>query len=160
MNIPEHIKGGRELVPGQFFDLTLPIGRPGRVTAVASARRRSLTLAASAHYRVELFGPGASQPIASREIDGPGLLAILEHEAKSGAGLWTARFVDHVPGEEKGCRHDASSANCFFGALVPSAGPVPDPSHLPAVQLTRPPAHSCTAVARTDASRHRLVTEY
>ena len=94
MNIPEHIKGGRELVPGQYFDLTLPIGRPGRVTVIASARRRSLTLAASAHYRVELFGPGASQPIASREIDGPGLLAILEHEAKSGAGLWTARITN------------------------------------------------------------------
>jgi len=40
MYIPEHVKGGRELVPGQYFDLALPIGRPGRVTVRASARRR------------------------------------------------------------------------------------------------------------------------
>ena len=94
MNIPEHVKAGRELIPGQFFDLTLPIGRPGRVTVLASARRRSLTLGAPAHYRVELFAPGSSQPIAIREIEGSGLLAILEYEAKAAAGLWTARIAN------------------------------------------------------------------
>ena len=94
MNIPEYVKGGRELIPGQFFDLTLPIGRPGRVTVIASARRRSMTLTAPAHYRVELFAPGASQPIAIREVEGPGLLAVLEHDAKAGDGLWTARIVN------------------------------------------------------------------
>jgi len=43
---------------------------------------------------VELFAPGAAQPTASREVEGPGLLAIVEHEVKSGAGLWTARITN------------------------------------------------------------------
>jgi len=94
MNIPEHVKGGRELIPGQSFDLSLPIGRQGRITVLASARRRSLALATPAHYCVELFPPGANQPIAFREIEGPGLLAILEHDAKAGAGIWTARITN------------------------------------------------------------------
>lgn len=94
MNIPEHVKGGRELIPGQSFDLAVPVGRPGRITICASARRRSLQLSAPAHYRVELYPPGSIHPVAIREIEGPGLLAILEYDAKTNAGLWTARITN------------------------------------------------------------------
>ncbi|MFN0105946.1 MAG: hypothetical protein ACKV2U_28150 [Bryobacteraceae bacterium] len=94
MYISEHVKGGRELIPGQSFDLTIPIGRPGRITILASARRRSLTLSAPARYRVELFAPGGAHPVAVREMEGHGLLAILEYDATSGVGLWTARITN------------------------------------------------------------------
>ncbi|MBI2685596.1 MAG: hypothetical protein HYX27_04710 [Acidobacteria bacterium] len=90
----EQIKGGRELVPGQSFDLTIPVGRPGRVTIFAIARRHSLQLAAPAHYLVGLHAPGAVHPVAVREVKGPGLLGILEHDVKSSAGLWTARITN------------------------------------------------------------------
>lgn len=94
MNIPEHVKGGRELIPGQAFDLTVPVGRPGRIAIFASARRRSLHLSAPAHYRVELYQPGSIHPVAAREVDGLGLLSILEFDAKNTAGLWTARIIN------------------------------------------------------------------
>lgn len=94
MNIPEHVKGGRELVPGQSFDLTIPIGKLGKITLFAQARRRSLTFSAPAHYRMELYAPGGSHPVAFREVEGPGLLTILEHEARTGVGLWTARITN------------------------------------------------------------------
>ncbi len=94
MNIPEQMRGGRELVPGQSFDLVFPVGRPGRLTIFATARRRSLTLSSPAHYLVQLFTPGAIQPVASREVEGNGLLAMLEYEARGSSGLWTARITN------------------------------------------------------------------
>ena len=92
MNIPEHVKGGRELIPGQAFDLTVPVGRPGRITIFASARRRSLHLSTPAHCRVELYPPGSIHPVAAQEVNGAGMLCILEFDARNSAGLWTARI--------------------------------------------------------------------
>ena len=94
MQIPEHTKGGRELLPGQFFDLAIPLQRPGRITVIASARRRSLTLSAPARYRVELFPPAAAQPVVFRDVEGPGLLSILEYDAQAHGGIWTARITN------------------------------------------------------------------
>jgi hypothetical protein len=94
MNIPEQIKGGRELVPGQHFDLTVPVGRPGRVTVLATARRRSLHLSAPAHYRLELYAPGSIHPVVYREVEGAGLLGILEYDARMTGGNWTARITN------------------------------------------------------------------
>jgi len=94
MNIPEYMKGGRELVPGQSYELTVPVGRPGRITILATARRRSLHISAPAHYVVELYAPGGVQPVAIREVEGLGLLSILEYDAKTHAGFWTARITN------------------------------------------------------------------
>jgi hypothetical protein len=87
MNVSEQMRGGRELVPGQSYDLTFPVGRPGRVTVFAAARRRTQLL-------VQLFPPGAAQPAKVRESTGEGLLTVLEYEVRAGAGLWTARITN------------------------------------------------------------------
>lgn len=94
MNIPEHMKSGRELVPGQSLDMTVPVGRPGRITIFASATSRSLAVASPARYRVELFAPGSPTPVAAREVHTTGALGILEYDAKATAGLWLARVTN------------------------------------------------------------------
>jgi hypothetical protein len=94
MQIPEHTSGGRELLPGQFFDLSVPVQSPGSITVIARARRRSLSLSAPAHYRVELFPPGALQPVAFRDVQGAGLLTLLEYVSQAAGGPWTARVTN------------------------------------------------------------------
>ena len=86
MNIPEQVKGGRELIPRQYFDLTVPVGRPGRISVFATARRRSLHLSAPARYLLELYAPGTIHPAAYREVEGTGLLGILEYDARMTGG--------------------------------------------------------------------------
>src|SRR5258708_4388011 len=98
MFIPESVAGSRELLPGNSFHLSFPILRPGRITVLASARRRSLTIDSPARYRIEIFHPAHEAAIEVREVEGAGLLTLIELDIdandNSACGHWLAQITN------------------------------------------------------------------